>query len=164
MRSTFFPQEFLSKYKQLLGDEWPSFFEAIKRKQPKSIAEFFHPSTQSHLRPSPHSGEIVSKKCKINEQPLPSMSYHNPLSDYPDILASGVIHQALPTCYGYDTTNNTKLSVDGASLQKILDLLSNQPIHDAITNDCRLLCGGDAFFQRDGSNNKTVCSCNHCCW
>ncbi len=37
MKSTFFPYEFISKYKQFCGGEWPSFFETIKQKQPKSF-------------------------------------------------------------------------------------------------------------------------------
>jgi len=34
---TFFPEEFLTKYKKLLGKEWNTFFETIQVKQPKSF-------------------------------------------------------------------------------------------------------------------------------
>ncbi|MFA6065494.1 MAG: RsmB/NOP family class I SAM-dependent RNA methyltransferase [archaeon] len=34
---TIFPEEFLNKYKKLLGKEWESFFECIQVKQPKSF-------------------------------------------------------------------------------------------------------------------------------
>ena len=34
---TFFPEEFLTKYKALLGDEWDTFFECITTKKPKSF-------------------------------------------------------------------------------------------------------------------------------
>jgi len=34
---TYFPEEFIAKYRELLGDEWQEFFETIKRKQPKAF-------------------------------------------------------------------------------------------------------------------------------
>ena len=37
IKKTFFPDEFLDKYKSLLGDEWAVFFECIQQKQPKSF-------------------------------------------------------------------------------------------------------------------------------
>ncbi len=37
MKKTFFPKEFIEKYKKLLGDEWEIFFEIISQKEPKSI-------------------------------------------------------------------------------------------------------------------------------
>lgn len=37
MRKTYFPQQFLDKYQNLLGKEWMEFFEAIKNKQPKAF-------------------------------------------------------------------------------------------------------------------------------
>lgn len=37
MKKTFFPKEFIEKYKKLLCDEWEDFFSTIQKKQPKSI-------------------------------------------------------------------------------------------------------------------------------
>lgn len=37
MKKTFFPKEFITKYENLLGDEWKVFFKIIQQKQPKSI-------------------------------------------------------------------------------------------------------------------------------
>jgi len=37
IKKTFFPEDFIDKYKELLGEEWPTFFECIKQKQPKSF-------------------------------------------------------------------------------------------------------------------------------
>lgn len=37
MKKTFFPEEFLKKYKILLKDEWEEFLETISQKEPKSI-------------------------------------------------------------------------------------------------------------------------------
>jgi NOL1/NOP2/sun family putative RNA methylase len=37
IKKTFFPKEFIEKYSAFLGAEWPTFFETIKRKQPKSF-------------------------------------------------------------------------------------------------------------------------------
>ena len=37
MKQTYFPFEFVSKYKRFCGDEWGDFFSAIKVKQPKSF-------------------------------------------------------------------------------------------------------------------------------
>ena len=37
MQSTFFPPEFITKYKNFCGKEWPAFFSTIKEKQPKSF-------------------------------------------------------------------------------------------------------------------------------
>jgi tRNA (cytosine49-C5)-methyltransferase len=37
MRTTYFPEEFLSKYKKFCGKEWPEFFKTIGEKQPKSF-------------------------------------------------------------------------------------------------------------------------------
>jgi NOL1/NOP2/sun family putative RNA methylase len=36
-KHTFFPTEFINKYKPMLGEEWPSFFEAIQNKRPKAF-------------------------------------------------------------------------------------------------------------------------------
>jgi tRNA (cytosine49-C5)-methyltransferase len=37
MQSTFFPKEFLIKYKRFCGNEWSDFYSAILEKQPKSF-------------------------------------------------------------------------------------------------------------------------------
>jgi NOL1/NOP2/sun family putative RNA methylase len=36
MKKTFFPEEFINKYKEFCGDEWDEFFKSIQTKQPKS--------------------------------------------------------------------------------------------------------------------------------
>ena len=36
-QKTFFPEEFIEKYKAQLGEEWPAFFSCIQRKQPKAF-------------------------------------------------------------------------------------------------------------------------------
>jgi tRNA (cytosine49-C5)-methyltransferase len=37
MKKTFFPKEFITKYKNFCGNEWEGFFEIIQQKQPKSV-------------------------------------------------------------------------------------------------------------------------------
>jgi tRNA (cytosine49-C5)-methyltransferase len=37
MKKTFFPKEFITKYKAFCGDEWEAFFETIQKKQAKSV-------------------------------------------------------------------------------------------------------------------------------
>ena len=37
MQQTFFPREFIEKYKRFCGKEWIAFFDTIKQKQPKSF-------------------------------------------------------------------------------------------------------------------------------
>ncbi|MDD3083765.1 MAG: RsmB/NOP family class I SAM-dependent RNA methyltransferase [Candidatus ainarchaeum sp.] len=37
MKKTFYPKEFIEKYKKLLGEEWDEFFKTISKKEEKSI-------------------------------------------------------------------------------------------------------------------------------
>jgi NOL1/NOP2/sun family putative RNA methylase len=50
MRSTYFPEEFISKYKKFCGVEWPAFFETIKIKQPKSFWVNSHKANVNEIK------------------------------------------------------------------------------------------------------------------
>ena len=68
MRNTFFPPEFLAKYKTLLGDEWPRFFDTIKTKQPKGFWVNTNKATVEHVKESLTKKGIEFKQLPFHEQ------------------------------------------------------------------------------------------------
>lgn len=67
MKKTFFPEEFILKYKKLLGTEWNEFFNIIKKKQPKSI-------WANTKKTNP---EVLKSKLKEKNTPLQNYSFSN---------------------------------------------------------------------------------------
>jgi NOL1/NOP2/sun family putative RNA methylase len=52
IKKTFFPEDFVDKYKQFLGEEWPAFFSCIQQKQPKAFWLNSNKATLSETIPS----------------------------------------------------------------------------------------------------------------
>ncbi len=68
MQETFFPEEFIQKYKKYLGKEWPTFFDTIKQKQPKSFWINTNKSTMGKVVDSLSKKKVVFKQYDFCRQ------------------------------------------------------------------------------------------------
>ena len=67
MKQTYFPFEFVSKYKNYCGKEWGDFFSAIKVKQPKSFWINAKKSNPSEIESFLKTKSIPFKKYPFSE-------------------------------------------------------------------------------------------------
>jgi NOL1/NOP2/sun family putative RNA methylase len=68
MEQTYFPEEFLKKYKSFLGDEWETFFETIKQKQPKSFWVNTNKTTVEELKEKLIKKKIIFEELSFSKQ------------------------------------------------------------------------------------------------
>jgi len=68
MKQTFFPNEFINKYKRFCGSEWPEFFTTLKTKQPKSFWINSKKSNSSEIESFLQKKSIPFKKYPFSNQ------------------------------------------------------------------------------------------------
>ena len=64
---TIFPEEFVKKYKDLLGEEWKIFFDTIQVKQPKSFWINTNKTSVPEVQKSLSSKEVKFEKYPFDE-------------------------------------------------------------------------------------------------
>ncbi len=70
MRKTFFPQQFIEKYKKFCESEWDDFFECIQRKQPKAFWVNTNKATVEEVKAS-----LLKQKIKFEQLPFPAQAF-----------------------------------------------------------------------------------------
>ena len=68
MQQTFFPNEFLSKYKTFCGNDWTDFFTTIREKQPKSFWVNSNKSNPKEIEAFMQKNKITFKKYPFSYQ------------------------------------------------------------------------------------------------
>ncbi len=89
MKTTYFPPQFLDKYRSLLGSEWELFFETIQKKQPKSFWVNTNKSTINQAIDSLKKKDVQLEQLSFHEQAF-STEYSTPgqLEEYDKGLIS----------------------------------------------------------------------------
>jgi NOL1/NOP2/sun family putative RNA methylase len=77
MRKTFFPEPFIKRYKEMLGAEWESFFETIKRKQPKGFWVNTNKASVEEVKESLGKKNILFEQLQMHPQAF-SINYNEP--------------------------------------------------------------------------------------
>lgn len=70
LKKTVFPEEFVEKYKELLGSEWETFFSTIQIKQPKAFWLNSHKANPKETIPS-----LENHGVKINSLPFHELAF-----------------------------------------------------------------------------------------
>ncbi|MCX6800904.1 MAG: RsmB/NOP family class I SAM-dependent RNA methyltransferase [Candidatus Diapherotrites archaeon] len=70
MRKTFFPPQFIEKYKKFCGSEWGGFFECIQRKQPKAFWVNTDRATVEEVKKS-----LTAQKIKFGQLPFHEQAF-----------------------------------------------------------------------------------------
>jgi len=68
MQQTFFPHEFLTKYKIFCGNDWTDFFSTIREKQPKSFWVNSNKSNPAEIESFLKKNNITFKKYPFSSQ------------------------------------------------------------------------------------------------
>jgi NOL1/NOP2/sun family putative RNA methylase len=76
-QKTFFPKEFLEKYKEFLGEEWETFFSCINNKQPKSFWVNTNKTISKEIISSLENNKINIKQLPFHPQAF-SIDYERP--------------------------------------------------------------------------------------
>ncbi|MFA5931019.1 MAG: RsmB/NOP family class I SAM-dependent RNA methyltransferase [archaeon] len=76
-KKTFFPEEFIDKYKELLGTEWEVFFACIQRKQPKSFWLNSNKAVLKETIPSLENHGVKLEQLPFHEQAF-GLDYERP--------------------------------------------------------------------------------------
>lgn len=76
-KKTFFPEEFIDKYKEILGNEWGVFFNCIQRKQPKSFWLNSNKAQLTETIPSLENHGVKLEQLPFHEQAF-GLDYERP--------------------------------------------------------------------------------------